>query len=909
MSGFFRAFASSMVAALCALLAVFLAWNHPLAPAPALLICAALALFTFMAPARWVYGVFPALPVAGLMTWTGWMVVEELDLLILAVAAGGYTRLALGHARGSGIGARLPNTWRWLLPIVAITLLALWRGVQDAGGDSFGWWQGYREPGNSLRLAKGLFEALLLLPLMRMAWQEDPVKASARLVVALTWMLLVTAAAVVWERLAFTSLLDFSTDYRATGLFWEMHVGGAALDAVLVIGMPFAAAAWYQAKSMRTVAVPVLALGLGAYACAVTFSRIVYVAVPLSLGLWWWLRSGGLQELRRSRRASVRRGIASFVTSAMPDDASPGNPAALDRSVSGAWSGLGWLLGFSALAWWLFPGAGWRGMLAMLGAATLMLPLQALHSRIDAADLVKAWAAGVLLGLVVAAMAWLLPKGAYLGYGLAWCAALALLGWVWVAGTPLAALGALACTVAVLAGIPAVAWQWGGLGALWPAAAVALLLILVLVVSVMRPRASWPDDLRWQSGLLGGLAMAALLAGVFGGGAYMADRLGSLAQDSADRQLHWKQSLGLLRNAEDWTLGKGLGRYPAQLALSGRPQDQTGDLRLAPADPAADATGEAKAGHVLALTSGLHPMGSGALFRLSQRVQAPQPDANGRAATLRLEVRNPQPVSLVAEVCAKNLLYAWGCASAYRELPATASGAWQTLELPLVGPAPKAGRWWAPRPVSFSLAIDSPGRRIEIDRLSLIDGSGLELLGNGSFEQGLAYWYPSSDRHHLPWHAKNAAVHLLVEQGVLGLLAWLLAGVVALWRLSVGRARNRSLAPALAAALVGLAVVGVADSLFDLPRVAFLGTWLLVLALALPGGRRKKLRARSSAQTSGRKRRSWGGQAADNTQNDADETVWGDSVLGDSQQFDSMLDDSMQGFDRSRMPTVPSPRA
>ena len=137
--------------------------------------------------------------------------------------------------------------------------------------------------------------------------------------------------------------------------------------------------------------------------------------------------------------------------------------------------------------------------------------------------------------------------------------------------------------------------------------------------------------------------------------------------------------------------------------------------------------------------------------------------------------------------------------------------------------------------MSFSLAINSRGRRIEIDRLSLVDASGRELLGNGSFEQGLAYWYTSSDRHHLPWHAKNAAVHLLVEQGLLGLLAWGLAAMVALWRLTLGAARRRSLAPPLAAALAGLVAVGAVDSLFDMPRVAFLCTWLLVLGPGAAG--------------------------------------------------------------------------
>jgi hypothetical protein len=89
---------------------------------------------------------------------------------------------------------------------------------------------------------------------------------------------------VVWERLAFTGLANFSSDYRATGLFWEMHVGGAALDAVLALSVPFAVAALVTARVPWRWAVAALAAGAGA--CTrhlVTFSRIVYLAVPLGV--------------------------------------------------------------------------------------------------------------------------------------------------------------------------------------------------------------------------------------------------------------------------------------------------------------------------------------------------------------------------------------------------------------------------------------------------------------------------------------------------------------------------------------------------------------------------------------------------------------------------------------------------
>lgn len=75
---------------------------------------------------------------------------------MLAVAAGGHARMAWGQTHGAPALRRLRSSGRWLLQLAAATALAVVRGVLDAGGDDFGWWQGYRAPTNSLRLAKGV---------------------------------------------------------------------------------------------------------------------------------------------------------------------------------------------------------------------------------------------------------------------------------------------------------------------------------------------------------------------------------------------------------------------------------------------------------------------------------------------------------------------------------------------------------------------------------------------------------------------------------------------------------------------------------------------------------------------------------------------------------------------------------
>jgi hypothetical protein len=92
------------LAILAAMLGVFLARHHPLAPR--LLVCLVVAwgLAVCLRPAIWLFVLPAALPIAGLSAWTGWIGVEEFDLLALGAASGCYARMAL-----QGVGVVSPN--------------------------------------------------------------------------------------------------------------------------------------------------------------------------------------------------------------------------------------------------------------------------------------------------------------------------------------------------------------------------------------------------------------------------------------------------------------------------------------------------------------------------------------------------------------------------------------------------------------------------------------------------------------------------------------------------------------------------------------------------------------------------------------------------------------------------------
>lgn len=308
----------------------------------------------------------------------------------------------------------------------------------------------------------------------------------------------------------------------------------------------------------------------------------------------------------------------------------------------------------------------------------------------------------------------------------------------------------------------------------------------------------------------------------------MGERMASSQKDSEDRRTHWAAALNLLRAPDAQLLGLGLGRFAAQHAMSGHTVDQIGDYRLL----------ASQSGSSLVITGGKHLIGWGGVLRVSQRIDVPAPGK----LRLQLRARTEQRSELQIDVCEKHLLYNAACQIRQHWL-APAGAQWQAVEVQLSGDMLSAGSWYAPRLIVFSIGVGSPGSRIEVDDLSLTDDRGTELLVNGNFERGLARWFSSSDRHHLPWHAKNLVVHLLFEQGLLGALAVALLVTAALWRITLGAARGHALAPPLAAAMVGLLTVGLVDSLLDIPRVAFVAWLLLLVALALPGDSAPKLPA------------------------------------------------------------------
>ena len=790
-----KAGVAGIVALACAAAGLTIALAYPIGPWSIVVAFLGWTALAALRPGWALVGLLALLPLAGFAPRTGWLIFEELDLLILATAAGGYAARAWSAVatprepsadRRFAPGLSLVSV-ALLLCYLATLLLSMQRGMHAAGGFTFAWTQGFNGPLNSLRLFKGFGWALLLAPLTL-----DELRRSGgfeRIGRGLTIGLGLASLAVVEERFAYIGLLDFSQDYRATGSFWEMHVGGATLDAFVLLTLPFAAReALTTLNRPRMLAAVCVVFGLAVYAALATFSRGLYFGMVVEAALL------AIVALRRLLRLDgLALGLA-----------------------AGRWAAFGIAVAVGDFV--VFRHGGYRGVIAAIAVLALALRVGAPAGRLRPSAWLGALVATAILGLAGYGLAIVLPKGPYLVFMAAWVAsalaivdgerrpssvrnALAVATWGWSA--------IAACVVADL---------WGGHPAGADSAAVmAALVAFVALTARFRP-ALWTRDLKAQSATL---ALALLIVApvtVLSAGAYMGGRMHASGEDFQYRVDHWSEAIGRLRTTDDWLLGLGLGRYPASSLFSGG--------RSVPGTYAfIDRPGDR---HVRLTGPGLPYLGEGEMFRFTQVV----PVTPGHRYVLTLEARAPVATGLHVDLCEKHLIYSLGCLIRDVPLPADAEH-WTrfttTLDSGDLGRSP----WFAGKAMVLALAVGEPRKAIDIRSVHLVGPGGVEMIANPEFGAGTARWFSSSDLNHPPFHTFNLAVGVLVDQGSagLGLLVILVLGVLV--RTVLGRAHRHPDAAFVAVALVGLLVLGIIDDPIDAPRIGFLFYFILLTGLML----------------------------------------------------------------------------
>ncbi|MDR0577441.1 MAG: fungal specific transcription factor domain-containing protein [Candidatus Accumulibacter sp.] len=289
------------LAAACLAAGGFLALAHPVWPLPATWLF--LGLVPVFAWRPWLGPLaLPALlPLLDFAPWTGGLIVDEFDLLMLAALAGGYFGI---WRKGSGppcVGVA------FRLALAAACLIgwsAAGASPQDIGG-----FAGYASPMNALRVGKSLLWTALLWPLLAASCEA---LSRRGMLTRFFWAALLGSVwvvlAIFWERAFFPGLLDIRAPYRTVGPFWEMHHGGAALDVYLALIAPLLAWAWRQ--TLPAVGRPFLGAFILAfvYVCLTTFSRGTVCATGGAVVLHGLLHAWRNRGQDAARAARIRPG-------------------------------------------------------------------------------------------------------------------------------------------------------------------------------------------------------------------------------------------------------------------------------------------------------------------------------------------------------------------------------------------------------------------------------------------------------------------------------------------------------------------------------------------------------------------------------------------------------------------------
>jgi hypothetical protein len=274
--------------------AFYAAWWYPTAP---LFIFAGLLLyllFLLKYPAAWLIVIPAVIPILELGFWSGRVYFSEFDLLLLVTIGGVLCRRRIS----------LEGMPRSLLLTAAVLFLyavfVTWNGLFPFHAGGLGLFNDQLSSLNGLRQSKGFFAALILLPLL---WSEGRNGTNIAHVFAIGMIVgsICAGATIVWERLIFTDLWNFTDAYRVSGMFFGTLTGGAAVDAYLMLTAPFLGVLILYRPSYIKFILACAVAALAAYCVYVTYSRANYpatFAAILVFALGAWLVSPWRMSLR-----------------------------------------------------------------------------------------------------------------------------------------------------------------------------------------------------------------------------------------------------------------------------------------------------------------------------------------------------------------------------------------------------------------------------------------------------------------------------------------------------------------------------------------------------------------------------------------------------------------------------------
>jgi hypothetical protein len=135
---------------------------------------------------------------------------------------------------------------------------------------------------NTLRIVKGVFWAALVYGLSR-RFVAAGVDARRPFCWGMAVGLGLTVAVIVWERVAFSQLRNFTDGYRVTGPFSATHTGGAYVDCFLAAAVPFLIILTLEKRYWLVKFAGMLLILAATYALMVTFSRGGYLSFAVAV--------------------------------------------------------------------------------------------------------------------------------------------------------------------------------------------------------------------------------------------------------------------------------------------------------------------------------------------------------------------------------------------------------------------------------------------------------------------------------------------------------------------------------------------------------------------------------------------------------------------------------------------------
>jgi len=224
-------------------------------------------------------------------------------------------------------------------------------------------------------------------------------------------------------------------------------------------------------------------------------------------------------------------------------------------------------------------------------------------------------------------------------------------------------------------------------------------------------------------------------------------------------------------------------------------------------------------------------MGAGEDLAFGQRV----PVLPERQYKAELLVRAGERTKLAVFICERNLIFASNfqsnCSAKSVRLEDT-GGEFKPVVLTVDSGRVGARHIWSRWPTTVYIKNMSREAVIDIDNISFrLDDENL--LDNGSFSAGLDGWFFYNDYQHLPWHVKNIYVQSWYDNGLIGLMLFLVMGV-AVALLPVFHPQVPSLYTVFAVGVIGMGAFGLFGSPLDSARVSWIFYFYLFVALLRP---------------------------------------------------------------------------